>query len=134
MQLQTAVWPKNYCNTVQDKDRQLRANEQVTAEFQQNLIQREQTIRSLEETITRLSQGPEEPVKEKQHVPEAKQMPLQQPKQQPQAVAQTAKSQKHPKQEPSLPTPPRGILGSIASYFSRGGKQGGATAAGGEST
>ena len=105
--------------TVQDKDRQLRANEQVTAEFQQNLIQREQTIRGLEETITRLGQGPEEQVKEKQHVPEAKQMPLQQPKQQPQAVART--SQKHPKQEPSLLTPPRGM-------------QRGATAGSGEST
>ena len=113
--------------TVQDKDRQLRANEQVTAEFQQNLIQREETIRGLEETITRLGQGPEEPVKEKQHVPEANQMPLQQPKQQPQAVARKAKD---PKQEPSLPTLPRGILGSIASYFSRGG----ATAGDGEST
>ena len=103
--------------TVQDKDRQLRANEQVTAEFQQNLIQREQTIRGLEETITRLGQGPEEAVKGKHHV----RMPLQQPKQQLQAVAQTAKSQKHPKQEPSLPTPPRGV-------------QRGAAAADGEST
>ena len=119
--------------TVQDKDRQLRANEQVTAEFQQNLLQREQMIRGLEETISQLGQGPEEPVKGKQYVPEAKQMPLQQPKQQPQATARTAKSQKHPKQEPTLPTPPRGILGSIASYFSRGGVQGGVTAADGES-
>ena len=117
--------------TVQDKDRQT-ATDLVTAEF--NLIQHDHMIHALEETITRLGQGREEPVKEKQHMPEAKQMPLQQPKEQPQAIAQTAKSQKHPKQEPSLPTPPRGILDSIMSYFSRGGKQEGATAADGEST
>ena len=108
-------------HTVQDKDRQLRVNEQVTAKFQQNLIQHEQTIHDPEETITRLGQGPEEPVKGKQHVPVAKQRPLQQPKQQPQAVAQTATSQKHPKLEPSLPTPPREM-------------QRGAAAADGEST
>ena len=90
--------------TVQDKDSQLQANEHVTAEFQQNLIQREQTIRSLEQTVTRLNLGPEERVKEKQQAPEAKQRPLQQPEQQPQAIARAAMSQKHPKQErkPSL--------------------------------
>ena len=86
--------------TVQDKDRQLQVNEQVTAEFQHNLIQREQTICSLEQTVTRLALGPEEQVKEKQHVPEAKQRPLQQPEQQPQAIARATMSQKHPKQEP----------------------------------
>ena len=95
--------------TVQDKDRQLQANEQVTAEFQQNLIQHEQTIRSLEQTVTRLSLGPEERVKEKQQTPEAKQRPLQQPKQQPQAIARAAMSQKHPKQEPKPSPLPRGM-------------------------
>ena len=92
--------------TVQDKDSQLQANEQVTAEFQQNL---EQTIRSLEQTVTRLSLGPEERVKEKQHMPEAKQRSLQQPKQQPQAIARAAMSQKHPKQEPKPSPPPHGM-------------------------
>ena len=94
---------------VRDKERQLRANEQVTAEFQQSLLQREETIRGLEEAITRLGQGPEEPVKGKRHMPEAKQMPLQQLKEQPQAIAQITTSQKHPTQEPTLPTPPRGM-------------------------
>ena len=94
---------------VQQLQRQLQANEQVTAEFQQNLIQREQTICNLEQTVTRLSLGPEEWVKEKQHVPEAKQTPLQQTKQQPQAIARTAMSQKHPKQEPKPSPLPHGM-------------------------
>ena len=105
-------------HTVEYKERQLQANEQVTAEFQQNLIQREQTIHKLKQTIARLSQGPVERVKEKQHVPEAKQQ-LQQPKQLPQAITRTAKSEKHPKQEPKLSTPPhrmkRGAVSNKAS-------------------
>ena len=96
-------------HTVQDKERQLQANEQVTAEFQKTLIQQEQTIRNLEQTIktiNRLSQVPEEHVKEKQHVPEPKQRLLQQ---QPQAITRTVMSQKNPKQEPKLSIPPHGM-------------------------
>ena len=94
----------------------LQTNEQITAEFQQNLLQKEKAIHDVQQTSTQLRQGPKEASKQaedQQRVPEAKPRPIQPskqpPKQLPQAIAQhTAKSTKTPPPQQSLSTPPQG--------------------------
>ena len=94
----------------------LQTNEQITAEFQQNLLQKEKAIHDLQQISTPLRHGPKEASKQaedQQRVPEAKPRPIQPskqpPKQLPQAIAQhTAKSTKTPPPQQSLSTPPQG--------------------------
>ena len=84
----------------------LQANEQITAEFQQNLLQKEKAIHDLQQTITQLRQGPKEAskqVEDQRRVPEAKPRPVQPPKQPPQAIAQAIA-----KSPPQQSTPPQG--------------------------
>ena len=78
------------------RQRELGARQMEVQQLQRTLQDKDRQL----QTVTRFSLGPEERVKEKQQAPEAKQRPLQQPKQQPQAIARAAMSQKHPKQEP----------------------------------
>ena len=64
---------------LQQTKKLLQANEQITAEFQQNLLQKEKAIHDLQQTVTQLRQGPKEAskqVEEQQHVPEAKPRPV----------------------------------------------------------
>ena len=99
-------------DTLEQTKELLQANEQITAEFQQNLLQKEKAIHDLQQTISQFRQGPKEASKqaeEQQRVPEAKPRPVQPPKQPPQAIAQhTAKSTKTPPPQQSLSTPPQG--------------------------
>ena len=85
----------------------LQANEQITAEFQQNLLQKEKAIHHLQQTITQLRQGPKEAskqVEDQQRVPKAKPRQVQPPKQPPQAIAQSIA-----KSPPQQSTPPQAM-------------------------
>ena len=85
----------------------LQANEQITAEFQQILLQKEKAIHDLQQTISQLRQGPKEAskqVKDQHRVPKAKPRPVQLPKQPPQAIAQSIA-----KSPPQQSTPPQGM-------------------------
>ena len=88
----------------------LQANEQITAEFQQNLLQKEKAILDLQQTIPQLRQGPKEAskqVEDQQRVPKPKPRQVQPPKQSPQAIVQITAKSPHPQQ--SLSTPPKGM-------------------------
>ena len=88
----------------------LQANEQITAEFQQNLLQKEKAILDLQQTIPQLRQGPKEAskqVEDQQRVPKPKPRQVQPPKQSPQAFVQITAKSPHPQQ--SLSTPPKGM-------------------------
>ena len=94
-------------DTLQQTKELLQANEQITAEFQQNLLQKEKAILDLQQTISQLRQGPKEGSKQaedQQHVPEAKPRQVQPPKQPPQAIAQSIA-----KSPPQQSTPPQAM-------------------------